>query len=244
VRLLTSVLASSCNFSTKSSSSISRRIDPASSELISRSSFSNCKALDPRSGSRKLLPREPILAGTGRAFPLGPSNAGGDGLGVNAGFGYGCESGEGNVDRPVSLTSALDDSAPGELTVFHPKNEVILLPGVLDCFESIEPEDDMIRKPFSKLSGGGLLPDFTVIVSDTAMEGSLTRREWTDIPFAACSPSLSRSRNVLDVSIWNGAKGDWPWGYLSGQKQSISLHNRHRSEFRSGSGMDHEELAQ
>jgi hypothetical protein len=45
--------------------------------------------------------------------------------GRDAGFG------DGRGDMPESEISVLVDSAPGDATFFQPKNDVILLPGVL-----------------------------------------------------------------------------------------------------------------
>lgn len=95
---------------------------------------------------------------------------------------------------PFSEISVLDDSAPGEELDFQPKKEVILLPGVLGCFASIEPVDALE----STRSGGGglfvggcraivtdLLCSFCAWVLDDAFAGeyecvwgSLERRTW------------------------------------------------------------------
>ena len=66
--------------------------------------------------------------------------------------------GEGRGDGAlVSDISVLDDSAPGDEVDFHPKKEVILLPGVLGCFASIEPEDPLRKLESTRSGGGGLL---------------------------------------------------------------------------------------
>jgi hypothetical protein len=65
-----------------------------------------------------------------------------------------CGKGEGNGDRPVSLISVLVDSAPGDEVVFHPKNEVILLPGVFGC---LSPGLGIADRPASICRGGGRL---------------------------------------------------------------------------------------
>jgi hypothetical protein len=65
-----------------------------------------------------------------------------------------CDRGEGNGDRPMSLISVLVDSAPGDEVVFHPKNEVILLPGV---FGSLSPGLGMADRLASTCRGGGRL---------------------------------------------------------------------------------------
>lgn len=39
--------------------------------------------------------------------------------------------GDGIGDKTESEISVLIDSAPGDVALFHPKNDVILLPGVL-----------------------------------------------------------------------------------------------------------------
>ena len=64
--------------------------------------------------------------------------------------------GDGSGERPLSEASVVVESVPGDALCFHPKNEVILLPGVcgfLPSFEFCEkdrPGKVSIRK------GGGL----------------------------------------------------------------------------------------
>jgi hypothetical protein len=97
-----------------------------------------------------------------------------------------CGKGEGNGDRPLSLISVLDDSAPGEVVVFQPKKDVILFPGVLGSFS---PGLGIVGRLASMCRGGGRLwGGCKAIVSDllwftgggdlsTGMMGSLERRE-------------------------------------------------------------------
>jgi len=48
------------------------------------------------------------------------------------------------------------DSPLGEAADFHPKKEVILLPGVLGCcLESFEPSDPFRRLESTRSGGGG-----------------------------------------------------------------------------------------
>lgn len=65
-----------------------------------------------------------------------------------------CGKGEGNGERPLSLISVLVDSAPGDEVVFHPKNEVILLPGVFGC---LSPGLGIADRLESICRGGGRL---------------------------------------------------------------------------------------
>ena len=61
--------------------------------------------------------------------------------------------GDGTGDKPESDISVLVDSAPGDATFFHPKKEVILLPGVFgNGLKSFELEE---RLRESTRRGGG-----------------------------------------------------------------------------------------
>lgn len=106
--------------------------------------------------------------------------------------------GDGSGDgAPLSEISVLVDSPPGEEAVFQPKKEVILFPGVLGCFVSIEPEDvfESTRSGGGRLFVGGcraivtdLLCSFCTWVldglncDDDRACGSLARRTWFGRP--------------------------------------------------------------
>lgn len=159
-------------------------MEPASSELISRSSFSRSASFDADPASRTLaLLREGLRAGN-RVGSNGTVVAGlmeKEALGIEGGIG------DGRGDRPESEISVLEDSALGDVvTAFQPKKELILFPGVLGCFESKEPAESM-RK-----GGGRLVDGRNAIVwarlwpggeLSTGMNGSLTRRLCTGVPF-------------------------------------------------------------
>jgi len=150
---------------------------------MSRSSFSSCTTFEARSGAAVDGPLiDPIVEGTDTPFALGIS--------ISEGI-----MGDANGERPLSDISVLDDSAPGELVVFHPKNDVILFPGVFGgCFRSAELR--MFREPESTRIGGGRFDGgCNAMVSErlwrggggglrTGMTGSLERREWNGVPFA------------------------------------------------------------
>jgi hypothetical protein len=165
-------------------------MEPASSELISRSSFSRSASLEADAASRILaLLREGLRAGT-RVGSNGTVVEGvmeKDAVGIEGGIG------DGRGDRPESEISVLEDSALGDVvTAFQPKKELILFPGVLGCFESKELAD-AVRPLDSMCNGGGRLDDRRNAIVwarlwpggelSTGMNGSLTRRLCNGVPF-------------------------------------------------------------
>jgi hypothetical protein len=114
-------------------------------------------------------------------------------LGIDGGIG------DGSGDRPVSEISVLEDSAPGDVVVaLQPKKELILFPGVFGWRGSFTGKD-MLRALESMCKGGGrfvggckaivlgrLWCEEEVGEGRTGMNGSLTRRLCTGVPFVNC----------------------------------------------------------
>lgn len=108
---------------------------------------------------------------------------------------FGIDEGIGDTgERLVSETSVLVDSAPGDEAALQPKKELILPPGVLGCFESVELAD--IARPLESIwSGGGRFDGGCRAIllsggspaggeSSTGIKGSLARRLWRGVASA------------------------------------------------------------